>query len=66
MHKFSCKAGDQIQIDLPGDLDPRTPIGLLFARGAIEVRVIHVKNDEVKLAVSAHARFRMVHQKDND
>lgn len=66
MHKFSCKAGDQIHIDLPPDLDPRTPIGLLFARGAIEIRVIRLEDEQAKLSISAHARFRIVHQKDNE
>ena len=64
IHKMVCKGGDRIHIDLPPDLDPRTPVGLLFARGPLEIRMNRIHDDRAKITISAHARFRILHQKD--
>jgi sRNA-binding carbon storage regulator CsrA len=54
------KPGQAIQIDLMEDLDPRTPVGELFAQGPIEIIVGGIRGDQVKLGINADKRFRIL------
>ncbi len=53
------KPGQAIQIDLMEDLDPRTPVGELFATGPIEIIIGGIRGDQVKLGIHADKRFRI-------
>ncbi len=49
-------------IDMMEDLDPKTPIGELFARGPIEVMVTDIHGAEVKLGFTADPRFLILRE----
>ncbi len=46
------KPGQSFKIEL-GDIDPRTPIGEVFADGPIEILVTVVKGSRVRLGIQA-------------
>lgn len=52
--------GETIRIDLMEGVDPRTPVGELFAAGAIEVTIAGVKGMQVKIGIQAERRFRIL------
>lgn len=54
------KPDETIRIDLMEDVDPRTPVGELFASGAIEITVAGVKGMQVKIGIRAERRFRVL------
>lgn len=56
------KPGESVMIDLMKDIDPRTPVRMLFARGAIEVTVIGVHGRQVKLGIDADMGFRILRE----
>ncbi len=56
------KPGQAVQIDLMEDLDPRTPVGDLFAQGPIEIVVTGIRGEQVKLGLTADPRFRILRE----
>jgi len=56
------KSGQVVIIDMMEDLDPKTPIGELFARGPIEVMVTDIQGTQVKLGFTADPRFLILRQ----
>ena len=56
------KPGQTVIIDLEEGVDPRTPVGELFAQGAITVRVLDVVGAQVKLGFEAEGRFRILRE----
>jgi len=56
------KPGQVVRIDLMEDLDPKTPVGDLFAGGPIEVVVTSVNGAQVKLGLNADPRFRILRE----
>ena len=54
------KPGQAVVIDLIEGLDPRTPVGELFARGPIEVTVAKIEGGHVRLGIEADTRFRIL------
>ncbi len=56
------KPGQAVQIDLMADLDPRTPIGELFAQGPIEIVVTGIRGEQVKLGLTADPCFRILRE----
>ncbi len=56
------KSGEAVHIDLMEDLDPRTPVGELFAQGPIEIVVTGVRGEQVKLGLTADPRFRILRE----
>ena len=54
------KPGQSIVIDLTEGLDPKTPVGELFARGPIEILVCGYTGQSVRLGVEADSRFRIL------
>ena len=51
---LSRRSGEAVRIQPKEDLDPMTPIGTLFADGAIEVVVTSIDAHHVKLGIRAH------------
>ena len=51
------KSGQVVIIDMMEDLDPKTPIGELFARGPIQIMVTDIQGTQVKLGFTADPRF---------
>ncbi len=56
------KPGQAVEIDLMEDLDPRTPVGELFAQGPIEIVVTSIRGEQVKLGFTADPRFRILRE----
>lgn len=54
------KSGETIRIDLMEGVDPHTPVGELFAAGAIEVTIASIKGTQVKIGIQAEQRFRVL------
>lgn len=54
------KPGQAVIIDLAEGLDPRTPVGELFAQGPIEIMVSGIRGSQVSLAVHADRRFHIL------
>lgn len=54
------KRGETIRIDLMEGVDPQTPVGELFAAGAIEVTIASIKGTQVKIGIQAEQRFRVL------
>lgn len=54
------RPGETVLIDLAEGLDPRTPVGELFAQGPIEIMAVGCKQSQVKLGFSADPRFRIL------
>jgi len=54
------KPGETIRIDLMAGVDPQTPVGELFASGAIEITVAGIKGTQVKIGILAEQRFRIL------
>lgn len=54
------KAGQIICIELDPETDPATPIGEIFAEGAIEIIVAQVRGSYVRLGVSAPPTLAIV------
>ena len=55
--KPNSQTGQVVTIGLLEDLDPKTPVGDLFAGGLIEVVVTSVNGVQVKLGLNADPRF---------
>lgn len=53
------KPGQSFKVDL-GDIDPRTPIGEVFADGPIEILVTVVKGRQVRLGIQASLGFSIM------
>jgi len=51
------KPDQVLKIELREDVDLKTPVGELFAQGAIEVMVTAVHGAQVKLGIRADPRF---------
>ena len=56
------KSGQVVIIDMMEDLDPKTPIGELFARGPIQIMVTDIQSTQVKLGFTADPRFLILRQ----
>lgn len=54
------KSGEMIRIDLMEGVDPRTPLGDLFAAGSIEITIASIKGTQVKIGIQAEQRFRVL------
>lgn len=54
------RPGETVLIDLAEGLDPRTPLGELFAQGPIGVVMIGCNGSQTKLGFSADPRFRIL------
>lgn len=54
------RPGEIVLIDLAEGLDPRTPLGKLFAQGPIGVVMIGCNGSQVRLGFSADSRFRIL------
>lgn len=57
---LSRKPGESILIDLMEHIDPRTPVGALFAHGPIEVAVVSIQGLQVKVGIDANTGFRIL------
>lgn len=53
MHYFNRSPSQSIYISLANDVDPATPIGELFKNGPIRVRVMAVRDRQVRIGVQA-------------
>ncbi len=51
------KRGQSIKIQPKQDVDPNTPVGELFADGPIEVCVLGVAGQQIKVGIRADRRF---------
>lgn len=56
------KPGQTVIVDLTEGIDPQTPVGELFAGGAIVIRVTDVVGAQVKLGFEADGRFRILRE----
>lgn len=54
------KPGQALTIRPEQDLDPTTPVGSLFADGAIRIEVTGVQGTQVRLGVVAHPGFHIL------
>ncbi|HEY8553535.1 MAG TPA: carbon storage regulator [Burkholderiales bacterium] len=49
------RVGQAVRIELDPSVDPRTPVGHVFAQGAIEIMVAQTRGAYVRLGVAAPA-----------
>lgn len=56
MLMLNRKPGEAVMIDLVEGVDPRTPVGELFAAGPIEI-VVQRDGQHIKVGIRADARF---------
>ena len=54
------RPGESILIDIPGDLDPNTPVSELFANGPMEVRILSQKASTVRIGIDAPEKLEIV------
>lgn len=47
------RVGQVIHIELDPNVDPETPVGRIFAQGAIEVIVAQIRGGQIRLGISA-------------
>lgn len=53
MLTLSRRQGESLYLSLSDDIDPRTPVGEVFASGPIVVRIARLKQNSVKVCVGA-------------
>lgn len=58
---LSRKSGQAIRIDLVEGVDPRTPVGDLFAQ-AITIAITNIHAGQVRIGVAADWRFRILRE----
>lgn len=54
------RVGESLRIYLGDQVDPKTPVGDLFAQGPIEVMVVRFTGNQVKIGISARPEFAVL------
>ncbi len=57
---LSRKPGQSVKIELEEELPWKTPVGLLFADGPIEIIITQVNGQQVKLGIVAHPDLKIL------
>ncbi|MCO6414078.1 MAG: carbon storage regulator [Thiogranum sp.] len=56
------RVGETLFINLAGTVDPATPVGELFTEGSIEVAILGVKGNQVRVGLQASKQFNIVRE----
>jgi len=59
---LSRKLGQVVRIDLLEGVDPRTPIGDLFAEQPITISITKIHAGQVRIAIAADSRLRILRE----
>ncbi len=62
MRILTCKPGHTLQIDLPQRQPDDLPARHLFEQGPIEIFIGHVREHEIKIAISCDPRMTVTQQ----
>ncbi len=56
------KPGQSIKIEPDEGLRPTTPVGRLFADGPMEIVVLRVERNQVKIGITAHSGLKILRE----